>query len=139
MSALFMFICGIIPPSVTSQKPVFGPEVTLNKISVPALQHGEQKCDYFPWTTLGTSVQRVGFNYTDSDGKTTGDTPPIENITILIDPGKTVPTAQLSDEKDAGGHPKWRLRMSPGTHESNQACLQGVAVVKDPAAAQAAQ
>jgi hypothetical protein len=124
---LLVLIGGIIPSSAAAQT-VLGPEYTLSKQKVvTAMQKDEKMCDFFLWTKLGGSAQRISFNYMGSDGKISGDTPRLENVTISINPAKDVPTAQMTGTDDSN-RTMWLLEMSQGAYDTNKMCLRGIAM-----------
>ena len=128
MVALLVLIGGIVPSPAASQT-VVGPEFTLTKLTVRGVQRDERQCEYFLWTKLGGDAQRVSFSYVLPDGKTDGDAPRIENVTIVITPGKDVPTARIMGTDDYR-RTLWQLEMAQGTYDLNQRCLSGVPISK---------
>jgi hypothetical protein len=126
MVALLVLIGGILPPPSAAQT-VLGPEFTLTKLAVNAVQRDERQCEYFLWTKLGGEAQRISFSYLLPDGKTDGDTPRIENVTIVLVPGKVVPAARMGGMDD-NRRTLWQLEMAPGVYDLNQRCLTGIAI-----------
>src|ERR1035441_5225438 len=94
LPTLLLFVGGIVPMPA-AQPTVLGPEYTLTKVVAPPLQRDEKHCDYFLWTKLGGEAQRVSFSYVLPNKKADSDTPRIENVTVIINPEKTVPTARM--------------------------------------------
>jgi len=126
MHALLLLVGGLVPASTAAQT-VLGPEYTLTKSALASVQKDEHKCEYFLWTKLGGDAQRVGFNYQTPDGKSDGDTPRIENVTIVVNPAKDVPTARISGMDDSR-RTLWQLEMSQGAYDANKMCLRGITV-----------
>jgi hypothetical protein len=126
MPAMLVLVGGLVPASTAAQT-VLGPEYTVTKSNYHSLERGEHQCEYFLWTKLGGDVQRVGFNYATPDGKADDDTPRLENVTIILNPARTVPIARISGLDDSR-QTLWRLEMSQETYDANKACLQGVTV-----------
>jgi hypothetical protein len=126
MFALLVLISGIIPASSAAQT-VQGPEFTLTRSDVASLQRDERKCDYFLWTKLGGDVQRISFNYQTQDGNSDGDTPRIENVTIVINSEKDVPTARITGLNDKR-QSIWQLQMSAATYDANRRCLANIPI-----------
>jgi hypothetical protein len=124
MFALLFSIGGIVPSPAAAQT-VLGPEFALTKLTVHALQRDERQCEYFLWTKLGGDVQRVSFSYLLPDGKSDGDAPRIENVTIVFTPGKDVPTARMAGVDD-NGRTLWQLEMAQGVYDLNERCLSGI-------------
>jgi hypothetical protein len=124
MSTLLVFIGGMVPPPTAAQT-VMGPEFTLTKLAVNAVQRDERQCEYFLWTKLGGDAQRISFSYVLPDGKTDGDTPRIENVTIVLTQGKSIPTARMGGMDD-NRRTMWQLEMAPGVYDLNQRCLAGI-------------
>jgi len=128
MLALLVFAGGTVSLPAASQT-VVGPEFTLTKVTVRAIQRDERQCEYFLWTKLGGDAQRVSFSYMLPDGKTDGDAPRIENVTIVITPGKDVPTARILGTDD-NRRTLWQLEMAPGAYGVNERCLSEVQISK---------
>jgi hypothetical protein len=128
MVALLVLIGGIVSPPAAAQT-VLGPEFTLTKLAVRGVQRDERQCEYFLWTKLGGDAQRVSFSYVLPDGKTDGDAPRIENVSIVLTPGKDVPTARIMGTDDYR-RTLWQLEMAQGTYDLNQRCLSGVPISK---------
>ncbi|MGD0859926.1 MAG: hypothetical protein ABR912_11445 [Terracidiphilus sp.] len=126
--ALLVFAGGMVPSPAASQT-VLGPEFTLSKLTLHAVQRDERQCEYFLWTKLGGDAQRVSFSYVLPDGKTDGDAPRIENVTIVIIPGKDVPTARITGTDDYR-RTLWQLEMAPGAYDVNERCLSGIPISK---------
>jgi hypothetical protein len=124
MLALLVLLGGLVPLPAAAQT-VLGPEFTLIKLAVSSLQRDERQCEYFLWTKLGGDSQRISFSYLLPDGKTDGDTPRIENVTIVLTPGKSVPTARITGLDDSR-RSLWRLEMAPGVYDLNEKCLSGI-------------
>ncbi len=117
-------------PAAAQTVTVVGPEFTLAKLTLPRLEKNERGCLYFFWTTLGTSLQRISFNYAmDSTGKIGNDVPPVDNVKIIIDPMKVVPTAVIIGMDDSR-RSKWHLMMSQEVYNTNKQCLDGVEIIK---------
>jgi hypothetical protein len=124
---LLALIGGMVPLPAAAQT-VLGPEYTLSKPkAVNSLQKEEKLCEFFLWTKLGGSAQRISFNYVGADGKIGGDTPRIENITISINPAKNIPTAQMIGT-DENNRTTWLLEISQGAYDTNKLCLRGIAM-----------
>ena len=132
LPALLFFVAGLVP-SAAAQPTVLGPEYTLTKVVAPPLQRDEKHCDYFLWTKLGGEAQRVSFSYVLPNKKADSDTPRIENVTVIINPEKTVPTARMVGTDDSN-RTLWRVEMSKDVYDANQQCLHGITVA--PAAGQ---
>jgi hypothetical protein len=126
MPTLLVLIGGIVPASTAAQT-VLGPEYTLTKSAVTSLQRDERQCDYFLWTKLGGDAQRVSFSYIGPNGKSEGDTPRIENVTVVINPAKDVPTATITGTDDSR-RTLWQLEMSRGVYDANQRCLSNLSI-----------
>ena len=124
MLAVLVLIGGIVPSPAAAQT-VLGPEYTLSKLAVNSVQRDERQCEYFLWTKLGGDAQRISFSYVRPDGKTDGDAPRIENVTIVFNPGRTVPTARMAGLDD-NRHPLWQLEMAPPVYQMNERCLTGI-------------
>ena len=122
---LMLPVSGGIAPSPAAAQTVLGPEFTLIKLAVSSLQRDERQCEYFLWTKLGGDAQRVSFSYVLPDGKTDGDAPRIENVTIVFNPGKTIPTARMAGFDD-NRHPLWQVEMAPPVYQMNERCLTGI-------------
>jgi len=106
---------------------VLGPEYTLTKTPVYPLQRDEKRCDYFLWTKLGGAAQRVSFSYQLAGGKTDSDTPRIENVTVVIDSAKSVPTARMIGTDDSN-RTLWQVAMAKDVYDANQTCLRDIPV-----------
>ena len=128
MATLLVLIGGIVPSPAASQT-VVGPEFTLTKLAVRAVQRDERQCEYFLWTKLGGDAQRTSFSYVLPDGKTDSDAPRIENVTIVISAGKDVPLARILGT-DENRRTLWQLEMAPGAYDLNQRCLSGITISK---------
>ncbi len=126
MRALLVLIGGIVPASTAAQT-VLGPEYRLSRSAVTSLQRDERQCDYFLWTKLGGDAQRISFSYETTDGKSDGDTPRIENVTIAINPGRDIPTARIIGVADKQ-QSIWQLQMSSGTYDANRKCLANIPI-----------
>lgn len=127
---ILALLLGCAFQGVKAQTPNPKQEYVLAKSDVPSLQPGEKQCNYFFWSKLGTSDQRVSFSYLKSSGSTDGDDPKINGyITIVIDETKTVPTAQKTGFDEAA-NAYWTVRMNQATYASEQSCLEGVKVKK---------
>jgi hypothetical protein len=113
----------ILPKTLNTQS-VPSQQLTLRKSVVLSLQPGEQNCEYFLWTKLGGTSQRVAFNFADKSAATSGDTPRVEYLTIVIS-GKGIPTARIVGTDDNGQN-KYELDMDDDTYHANARCLQGV-------------
>jgi hypothetical protein len=122
---LMLPVSGGIAPSPAAAQTVLGPEFTLIKLAVNSLQRDERQCEYFLWTKLGGDAQRISFSYVRPDGKTDGDAPRIENVTIVLTPGKVAPTARMAGV-EANGRTLWQVEMAPGVYDLNQRCLTGI-------------
>jgi hypothetical protein len=126
MQALLVLMGGIVPASTTAQT-VLGPEYRLSRSVVSSVQRDERQCDYFLWTKLGGDAQRISFSYETADGQSDGDTPRIENVTIVINPGRDIPTARITGV--AGKQQSmWQLQMSAGTYGANRKCLANIPI-----------
>jgi hypothetical protein len=126
MFALLVSIGGNVPPPAAAQT-VLGPEYELTRLDVHAVQRDERLCEYFLSTKLGGDSQRISFSYKLPDGKTDGDTPRIQNVTIVLNPNKAVPTAKIAGMDDYR-RTLWQLEMAPGVYDINQRCLSGIAI-----------
>jgi hypothetical protein len=126
LPTLLLFVGGLAPKAA-AQVTVLGPEYTLTKVVAPPLQRDEKHCDYFLWTKLGGDAQRVSFSYVLAGGKSDSDTPRIENVTVVITPEKSVPTARMIG-KDDYNRTLWRVEMSKEVYDANQQCLHGITV-----------
>jgi hypothetical protein len=126
LPTLLLFVGGLAPKSA-AQVTVLGPEFTLTKVVAPPLQRDEKHCDYFLWTKLGGEAQRVSFSYVLPGGKSDSDTPRIENVTVLINPVKSVPTARMTGRDDSN-RTLWQVEMSQEVYVANQQCLHGITV-----------
>jgi hypothetical protein len=124
--ALLVLIGGIVPGSTAAQT-VLGPEYTLTKSTVSSVQRGERQCDYFLWTKLGGTSQRVSFSYLDQAGKSETEAPQIETLRVVINPAKNVPTARMTG-KDDSYRTTWMLEMSRTVYEASKSCLVGISV-----------
>jgi hypothetical protein len=124
IQVLLVLAVGIVPASASAQT-VVGPEFRLIKSEVFSVQRDERQCDFFLWTKLGGDTQRISFSYLGQDGQPSGDTPRIDNVTIVINPDKKIPTARITglDDKQQS---KWQLEMSAGTYDSNRKCLANI-------------
>jgi len=127
LPTLLLFVAGLAPKAA-AQVTVLGPEYTLTKVVAPPLQRDEKHCDYFLWTKLGGDAQRVSFSYVLPNKKTDSGTPRIENVTVAINPEKTVPTARMVGTDDSN-RTLWRVEMSKEVYDANQLCLHGIPVV----------
>jgi len=99
-----------------------GPEYRLTKSDVASVQRDERQCEFFLWTKLGGNVQRISFTYIASDGQADSDTPRIENVKIVINPQKPVPTATIVGVGERQ-QSVWQLEMSIETYDANRKCL----------------
>lgn len=124
---ILLFLVGSLVPASVGAQTVVGPEYTLTKSAVSSLQRDERRCDYFLWTKLGGTVQRVSFSYTRPDGKTDSDAPRIENVNIVINQAAKVPTARILGEDDYR-RTLWQLEMARDDYEANQRCLSGITI-----------
>jgi hypothetical protein len=124
--ALLVLAGGMVPASSAAQT-VLGPEYRLSKSVVTSLQRNERQCDYFLWTKLGGDAQRISFSYETADGKSDGDAPRIENVTIVISQGRDIPTARITGVADKQ-QSIWQLQMSPGTYDANRKCLATITI-----------
>ena len=80
-------------------------QFTLAPFPKPAsLMSGERSCPFFLWTKAFTSEQRIGFNFVDKAGTTTSDTPPLGDVTIIIDPKDGTPVATTDSLLQSNGH-----------------------------------
>lgn len=131
LPALLFFVAGLVP-SAAAQLTVLGPQYTLTKVVAPPLQRDEKHCDYFLWTKLGGEAQRISFTYVLPDKKMESDTPRVENVTVVINPENSVPTARMIG-KDDSNRTLWRVEMAQDVYAANQQCLHGIPVT--PAAA----
>ena len=103
-------------------------QFTLAPFPKPAsLMSGERSCSYFLWTKAFTSQQRIGFNYVDKAGTTTSDTPPLANVTIIIDPKDNTPVATTDSPLDLN-EKIWQISMSQETYNANANCLGGIPI-----------
>ena len=128
LGIVFMLVLpalGGIAPSPAAAQTVLGPEFTLIKLAVNSLQRDERQCEYFLWTKLGGDAQRVSFSYLLPNGSTDSDAPRIENVTIVLTPGKVAPTARMAGV-EANGRTLWQVEMAPGVYDLNQRCLTGI-------------
>ncbi len=82
---------------------------------------------FFLWTKDFTSEQRIGFNYVDKAGVTTSDTPPLAEVTIIIDPKDSAPVATTDSPIGSNGK-VWQISMSQDTYNANANCLGGIPV-----------
>jgi hypothetical protein len=130
MLAVLVVAGGILPASSAAQT-VVGPEYALVKSPINSLQRGERQCDYFLWTKLGGDVQRVSFSYISQDGKSETEAPQIEDLAVVINPAKDVPTARIAGE-DNNNRTMWRLEMSMEIYNASKSCLGGISVSKGP-------
>ncbi len=121
-----IFVGGLVPASAAAPT-ILGPEYTLTKIPVYPLQRDEKRCEYFLWTKLGGAVQRVSFGYLLPSGKTDSDTPRLENVTVVIDPAKSVPTARMVGTDDSN-RTLWQVAMAKDVYDANQTCLRDISV-----------
>ena len=126
LSALVIFMGGMVPAFAASPT-VLGPEFTLTKYPVYPLQRDEKRCEYFLLTKLGGDAQRVSFSYLVPGGKTDNDTPRIENVTVVINPATSVPTARMIGTDDSN-RTLWQIGMSRDVYNANQVCLRGIPV-----------
>jgi hypothetical protein len=126
LATLLVSVGGMVP-AFAAAPTVLGPEYTLTKTPVYPLQHDEKRCDYFLWTKLGGEAQRISFSYLLPGGKTDSDTPRIENVTVVINPAKSVPTARMIGTDDSN-RTLWQVEMSRDDYAANQTCLRGIAV-----------
>lgn len=124
--ALLFFVAGLVPASA-AQPTVLGPEFTLTKVVAPPLQRDEKHCDYFLWTKLGGEAQRISFSYVLPNKKTDSGTPRIENVTVVINPAKEVPTARMVGTDDSN-RTLWQVEMAQDVYAANQQCLHGIPV-----------
>jgi hypothetical protein len=129
LPALLIFVGGLVPASA-AQPTVLGPEYTLTKVVAPPLQRDEKHCDYFLWTKLGGTAQRVSFSYLLPGGKSDSDTPRIENVTVVISPGKNIPTARMVGTDDYN-RTLWQVEMAKDVYEANAPCLHGVTLAPE--------
>lgn len=126
LPTLFLFVGGLAPKAA-AQVTVLGPEYTLTKVVAPPLQRDEKHCDYFLWTKLGGEAQRVSFSYVLPNKKTDSGTPRIENVTVVINPAKEVPTARMVGTDDSN-RTLWQVEMAKDVYDANQQCLHGITV-----------
>jgi hypothetical protein len=132
IGGLLVFILAVGVGTMITAQDVTGPrpEYTLAKSSPMMVESDEKNCEYFLWTKLGGTKQRVGFTYVveDANGKTTSEVPHVEDVTIVIDPRKTIPTAKITGTND-DNRQGWQLSMSQATHDESirQGCLAGIA------------
>jgi len=127
---IFALILGItsITRTITAQA-VIGPEMKLITFSpTVSIQRGERLCGYFLWSNLGSDVQHVAFQYTNFTEGITIEAPQIGNVSIVLNPVKVAPTAQLIG-MDAHRQGAWRLSMSQYVYGSNARCLADVPIV----------
>jgi hypothetical protein len=124
MPILFTLVAACLPASTDAQN-VVGPEYTLNKAEISALQRDERRCDYFLWTKLGGDAQRISFSYVRPDGKADSDAPRLQNVTIVLNSATKVPTARIIGEDD-NRRTLWQLEMAPDDYEINKRCLTGI-------------
>jgi len=129
LPTMLLFVGGLAP-TAAAQVTVLGPEYTLTKVIAPPLQRDEKRCDYFLWTKLGGGAQRVSFNYVLAGGKSDSDTPRIENVTVLINSEKNIPTARMIG-KDDSNRTLWRVEMAKDVYDANKQCLQGITVTPE--------
>jgi hypothetical protein len=126
LPTLLILVGGVVPASA-AQPTVLGPEYTLTKVVAPPLQRDEKRCDYFLWTKLGGDAQRVSFSYVLPNKKTDSGTPRIENVTLVINPAKEVPTARMVGTDDSN-RTLWQVEMAKDVYDANQPCLKGIPV-----------
>jgi hypothetical protein len=107
---------------------VFQMQVTLTPFPKPvSLMPGERTCPFFFWTKDFTAEQRTSFNYVDKAGTTMSNTPPLANITIVIDSKDHVPVA-TTDSPPETNDKVWEIDMSQETYNANAKCLEGISV-----------
>ena len=126
MQVLAVFASGLVPASAAAQS-VLGPEYRLSRSEVTSVQRDERQCDYFLWTKLGGDAQRISFTYQTPDGLIDGDTPRIENVTIMINGGRDIPTARIAGVGDKQ-QSIWQLQMSTVTYNANRKCLANIPI-----------
>jgi hypothetical protein len=126
VQALFVLLGSVVPVS-SAEQTVHGPEYRLTKFDVTSVQRDERQCSYFLWTKLGGDAQRISFSYQTTDGKSDGDTPRIENVTIIINHGSDIPKAKITGVADKK-QPMWQLEMSERTYDANRKCLADISV-----------
>lgn len=126
MTTLLALVGGIVTARTPAQT-VLGPEYTLTKTAVFSLQRDEKRCDYFLWTKLGGDAQRISFSYLGADGKSEGDAPRIESVTIVINPGKSAPVARMTGMDD-NRRTLWQFEMPQEVYNANQRCLTGIPI-----------
>ncbi len=109
-------------------KVVLQMQFKLTPFPKPALlMPGERSCPFFLWTKDFTPEQRISFDYVDKSGTTTSNSPPLANVTIVIDSKDSVPVA-TSISPMGSGDKVWQISMSQDTHDANANCLKGVPV-----------
>ncbi len=124
---ILLFLAGSFVPASAAAQTVVGPEYALTKTAVSSLQRDERLCDYFLWTKLGGSVQRVSFSYLRPDGKIDSDAPRLENVTIVINQAAKAPTARMLGEDDSL-RTLWQLEMAREYYDANERCLTGITI-----------
>ncbi|HET6169568.1 MAG TPA: hypothetical protein VFE01_05270 [Terracidiphilus sp.] len=92
-----------------------------------SLMSGERSCPFFLWTKAFTSEQRLGFNYVDKAGTATSNTPPLADVTIVIDPKASTPVATTDSPLELN-EKVWQISMSQDTYNANANCLGGIPV-----------
>ena len=116
---------GQAPPRVVLQM-----QFTVTPLPKPgSLMAGERACPFFFWTKDFTPEQRISFNYVDKAGMTTSNTPPLANVTIVIDSKDSAPVATTNSPLDSVDK-VWEIDMSQDTYDANAKCLGGISVKK---------